>query len=85
LWLQGASSGILGGLIKGFPGSKAEHHVDLLEVCKNDFAHLESIFSSPPFLKPSIDHADGQKVVELSIGFVSPCSKNLYLLTWSFS
>ncbi|XP_061986682.1 uncharacterized protein LOC133705464 isoform X4 [Populus nigra] len=80
---RGASSGILGGLIKGFPGSKAEHHVDLLEVCKNDFAHLESIFSSPPFLKPSIDHVDGQKVVELSIDdidideplFVSPSSE----------
>ncbi|KAL9365202.1 hypothetical protein Peur_043075 [Populus x canadensis] len=80
---QGASSGILGGLIKGFPGSKAEHHVDLLEVCKNDFAHLESIFSIPPFLKPSVDHADDQKVVELSIDdidideplFVSPSSE----------
>ncbi|KAL9402353.1 hypothetical protein Peur_006202 [Populus x canadensis] len=80
---RGASSGILGGLIKGFPGSKAKHHVDLLEVCKNDFAHLESIFSSPPFLKPSIDHVDGQKVVELSIDdidideplFVSPSSE----------
>ncbi|XP_073267237.1 uncharacterized protein [Populus alba] len=81
--IQGASSGILGGLIKDFPGSKAEHHVDLLEVCKNDFAHLESIFSSPPFLKPSIDLADDQKVVELSIDdidideplFVSPSSE----------
>uniref|UniRef100_A0A6N2LRD1 Uncharacterized protein n=1 Tax=Salix viminalis TaxID=40686 RepID=A0A6N2LRD1_SALVM len=64
---KGASSGILGGLIKGFPGRKAEHHVDLLEVCKNDYAHLESIFSSPPFSKPSIDLAYEQKVVELSI------------------
>ncbi|KAF9676942.1 hypothetical protein SADUNF_Sadunf08G0055700 [Salix dunnii] len=64
---QGASSGISGGLIKGFPGSKAEHHVDLLDVCKNDFAHLESIFSSPPFSKPSISLAYEQKVVELSI------------------
>ncbi|KAB5544374.1 hypothetical protein DKX38_012486 [Salix brachista] len=64
---QGASSGILDGLIKGFPGSNAEHHVDLLEVCKNDYAHLESIFSSPPFSKPSIDLAYEQKVVELSI------------------
>ncbi|KAJ6429271.1 hypothetical protein OIU84_020824 [Salix udensis] len=80
---QGASSGILGGLIKGFPGSKAEHHVDLLEVCKNDYAHLESIFSSPPFSKPSIDLAYEQKVVELSIDdidideplFVSPSSE----------
>ncbi|KAJ6317798.1 hypothetical protein OIU76_013357 [Salix suchowensis] len=80
---QGASSGILDGLIKGFPGSKAEHHVDHLEVCKNDYAHLESIFSSPPFSKPSIDLAYEQKVVELSIDdidideplFVSPSSE----------
>ncbi|XP_011035923.1 PREDICTED: uncharacterized protein LOC105133574 isoform X2 [Populus euphratica] len=64
---QGASSGILGGLIKGFQGSMAEHDVDLFEVCKNNFAHLESIFSSPPFLKPSIDLVDDQKVVELRI------------------
>ncbi|KAG5237446.1 syntaxin-binding protein [Salix suchowensis] len=64
---QDASSGILGGLIKGFQGSMAEHDVDLFDVCKNNFAHLESIFSSPPFLKPSIDLVDDQKVVKLCI------------------
>ncbi|KAJ6772604.1 LETHAL 2 GIANT LARVAE PROTEIN [Salix koriyanagi] len=64
---QDASSGILGGLIKGFQGSMAEHDVDLFDVCKNNFAHLESIFSSPPFLKPSIDLMDDQKVVKLCI------------------
>ncbi|KAH8496874.1 hypothetical protein H0E87_019565 [Populus deltoides] len=64
---QGASSGILGGLIKGFQGSMAEHDVDLFEVCKNNFARLEGIFSSPPFLKPSIDLVDDQKVLELRI------------------
>ncbi|KAF9674595.1 hypothetical protein SADUNF_Sadunf10G0143400 [Salix dunnii] len=67
LWPQDASSGILGGLIKGFQGSMAEHDVDLFEVCENNFAHLESIFSSPPFLKPSFDLVDDQKVVELCI------------------
>ncbi|KAJ6718062.1 LETHAL 2 GIANT LARVAE PROTEIN [Salix purpurea] len=45
----------------------AEHDVDLFDVCKNNFAHLESIFSSPPFLKPSIDLMDDQKVVKLCI------------------
>ncbi|CAK7325875.1 unnamed protein product [Dovyalis caffra] len=64
---QGTTSSILGGLTKGFQGSKADRNADLFEVCKNNFAHLESIFSSPPFLKPSIDLVDDQKVVELSI------------------
>jgi len=57
----------------------AEHDVDLFEVCKNNFARLEGIFSSPPFLKPSIDLVDDQKVVELRIGSASLCSKNLPL------
>ncbi|KAG5239961.1 syntaxin-binding protein [Salix suchowensis] len=59
---QGASSGILDGLIKGFPGSKAEHHVD----------HLERAYFQPSFLKPSHRLAYEQKVVELSIGFSIP-------------
>lgn len=67
--IQGAASGILGGLIKGLQVGKIEHNVDLPEVHKNNFAHLESIFSSPPFLKPSMGFpiSDDQNVVELSI------------------
>ena len=51
----------------------------ILEACKNDFSHLESIFSSPPFLKPSMASTDGQEVINLNIGSpilhsnMSPC------------
>ncbi|KDP44750.1 hypothetical protein JCGZ_01250 [Jatropha curcas] len=64
---EGVSSGILGGFIKGLQMGKVQHSADPPEVCKDTFAHLESIFSYPPFLKPSMDFSDDQKVSDLSI------------------
>ncbi|OAY38396.1 uncharacterized protein LOC110624780 isoform X2 [Manihot esculenta] len=64
---QVSPSGILGGFIKGLQAGKGEQNVDLPEVCNNNLAHLEIIFSSPPFLKPSLDITDNQKVLELNI------------------
>ncbi|XP_057989734.1 uncharacterized protein LOC110657239 isoform X2 [Hevea brasiliensis] len=65
--VQVAPSGILGGFVKGLQAGKGEHNMDLPEVCKNNFSHLQAIFSSPPFLKPSLDIMDNQKVLELNI------------------
>ncbi|KAJ4841217.1 hypothetical protein Tsubulata_029998 [Turnera subulata] len=57
---------VSGGFLKGFRTVKAEHDVGVPEVYGNDFAHLESIFSNPPFLKPSTTF-DDQKILELNI------------------
>lgn len=42
--------------------------VDRFGLCKLNDAHLESLYSYPPFLKPSKGVIDGQGVVELDIG-----------------
>lgn len=41
------------------------------EVGNKTCAHLDSIFSNPPFLKPSTDIADDKGVIELNIGSLS--------------
>ncbi|RVX03046.1 hypothetical protein CK203_016798 [Vitis vinifera] len=64
---QDTTSGILGGIIKGFSGGKVEHNVDLTEAQKTDLSHLDSIFSRVLFSDPSTFTADSQGVVELSI------------------
>ncbi|KAM1406799.1 hypothetical protein ACFXTH_001430 [Malus domestica] len=58
--------GILGGIIKGLKAGKAEqdmHPANHEKYCEN----LESLFSSPPFLKPSQDGKDDQEILELHI------------------
>ncbi|KAF5736569.1 hypothetical protein HS088_TW14G00714 [Tripterygium wilfordii] len=65
--IQGPAPGFLGGIIRGFNVSKMEENVNLSEVCESNFAHLEDIFSYPPFLKPSLSIMDDQDIVELDI------------------
>ncbi|GAV76073.1 Synaptobrevin domain-containing protein [Cephalotus follicularis] len=64
---QVAGPGSLGSIVEGFDVGKMEDNVNLPEVCKIDLTHLDSIFSSPPFLKPSLTIMDNHKVVELNI------------------
>ncbi|ESR48995.1 hypothetical protein CICLE_v10030572mg [Citrus x clementina] len=64
---EGTALGILGGIIKGFKADKAEQNVLIPEVSNKTCAHLDSIFSNPPFLKPSTDIPDDKGVIELNI------------------
>ncbi|XP_022744121.1 uncharacterized protein LOC111295038 isoform X2 [Durio zibethinus] len=64
---QDTAPGILGGIFKGLKVGKLDQNVHILEACKSDFSHLESIFSTPPFLKPSMACTDGQEVINLNI------------------
>lgn len=48
-----------------------EHNVDLTGVRRYNHDHLESLFSYPPFLKPSTAVKDDQGIVELNIGSCS--------------
>ncbi|XP_008465213.2 uncharacterized protein LOC103502872 isoform X1 [Cucumis melo] len=61
------SSGIFDSVVKGFKGGKVENVVDPFCLCKLNGAHLESLYSYPPFLKPSKGVIDGQDIVELDI------------------
>ncbi|KAK0586613.1 hypothetical protein LWI29_009696 [Acer saccharum] len=64
--------GILSGIVKGFKAGKVEHKVDLQEISNSTCAHLDHIFSYPPFLKPhTVTVKDYQDVVELNIGSLS--------------
>lgn len=56
-----------------------ENVVDPFCLCKLNGAHLESLYSYPPFLKPSKGVIDGQDIVELDIGTL------LALSLYSFS
>ncbi|XP_038892131.1 uncharacterized protein LOC120081378 isoform X2 [Benincasa hispida] len=62
-----STPGILGSVVKGFMGGKVEHDVDPFGLCKLNDAHLESLFSYPPFLKPSKGVTDGEDIIELDI------------------
>ncbi|XP_050250794.1 uncharacterized protein LOC126697743 isoform X2 [Quercus robur] len=66
---QDVAHGVLGGIIKNIKVGKEEHNVDadLAEVHKNNVEHLESLYSSPPFLKPSTAVMDDQDIMELNI------------------
>lgn len=64
---QDAAPGFLGGIIKSIKVGEEEHNVDLTEVHKTSSAHLESLYSSPPFLKPSAAVMDDQDIMELNI------------------
>ncbi|CAL1374744.1 unnamed protein product [Linum trigynum] len=68
---QGSLPGILGGILKGLQGGKVEEQkVGFPEVGKINLTHLDTIFSNPPYLKPSsmdFDEDDQNDAVELSI------------------
>ncbi|KAM7271428.1 hypothetical protein ACFE04_030642 [Oxalis oulophora] len=61
---QSAVPGILGSIIKSFNADKEEHDMHISGV---NSANLETIFSSPPFLKPTMDSSDNKEVIELNI------------------
>ncbi|CAH8389726.1 unnamed protein product [Eruca vesicaria subsp. sativa] len=52
----------LSGIIKGFRSSNEQKVEQVL-----DFSHLGNIFSSPPYLKPSVIDGDDEKIIELNI------------------
>ncbi|CAI0443724.1 unnamed protein product [Linum tenue] len=67
---QGSLPGILGGILKGLQGGKVEEQkVGFPKVGKSNLTHLDTIFSNPPYLKPSSLNFDDDRndVVELSI------------------
>ncbi|XP_065869531.1 uncharacterized protein [Euphorbia lathyris] len=64
---QGAVSGILGGFMKGLHKGQVEQSVDIPDVSNNKYPHLESVFSNPPYLKPSPDTPNSENVLELNI------------------
>lgn len=45
--VQSNAPGILGGIVKGFKGGKASQ-TDILAIPTRNFAHLESLFPTPP-------------------------------------
>ncbi|PON86590.1 WD repeat containing protein [Trema orientale] len=64
---QASIPGTFGGNVKGLKAEKVEQNADLTEVPQNIYAHLESLFSSPPFLKPSTAVKDDQEILELNL------------------
>ncbi|KAG6728776.1 hypothetical protein I3842_02G190500 [Carya illinoinensis] len=64
---QDAAPGLLGGVIKTFKAIREAHNADLTVAHKNNFSHLESLFSTPPFLKAPAAVTDDQDIVELNI------------------
>ncbi|CAL5322708.1 unnamed protein product [Camellia sinensis] len=64
---QSTAPRILGGIIKGFKGGKAEENHADLEGHKTIVAHLEGIFSRFPFSDPSTSITDDLDVLELGI------------------
>ena len=73
--LQVIGPGILGGIVKGLKGGKADHNLDLSGTPKSTLNQLEGIFmKSPPSDSPHpVDH---QEIVELDIG---SASEKLYI------
>uniref|UniRef100_A0A5B7BCF9 V-SNARE coiled-coil homology domain-containing protein n=1 Tax=Davidia involucrata TaxID=16924 RepID=A0A5B7BCF9_DAVIN len=65
--VAGTAPGILGGIIKGFKGGKADDSGDFSEDHQTVIAHLEGIFSRFPFSDPSTSIADDQEIVEFNI------------------
>ncbi|KAM1253479.1 hypothetical protein ACFX2J_041357 [Malus domestica] len=59
--------GILGGIIKGLKADKAEQDMEPAPNHDKYCENLESLFSSPPSLKPSKAGEDDRDVIELRI------------------
>ncbi|XP_024024685.1 uncharacterized protein LOC21391078 isoform X2 [Morus notabilis] len=80
---QASSPGISGGITQGSNVGKALRNVDLNVVHKHNYSRLESLFSTPPFLKPSAASKDDQEILELNLDdiiideplYVSPSSQ----------
>ncbi|EXB88401.1 Syntaxin-binding protein 5-like protein [Morus notabilis] len=78
-----SSPGISGGITQGSNVGKALRNVDLNVVHKHNYSRLESLFSTPPFLKPSAASKDDQEILELNLDdiiideplYVSPSSQ----------
>ncbi|XP_019450333.1 PREDICTED: uncharacterized protein LOC109352642 isoform X2 [Lupinus angustifolius] len=76
--------GILGGIVKGFKGSKTSSK-DLAEISTSNFAHLEDIFLKPPLLDSPLSVSDNNEVeldiddieIDEPIPKVSTSSKNV--------
>lgn len=68
---QSAAPGILGGIIKGLTASRTDQNMNSTGNHEKYCANLESLFSNPPFLKPSTDVTDGQEPVMLNLGSLS--------------
>ncbi|KAM5556697.1 hypothetical protein ABKV19_024201 [Rosa sericea] len=64
---QSAAHRILGGIIKGLKTSKTDQNMDPTGNHEKYCANLESLFSNPPFLKPSTDVKDVQEPVVLNL------------------
>ncbi|XP_024184109.1 uncharacterized protein LOC112189069 isoform X1 [Rosa chinensis] len=64
---QSAAHRILGGIIKGLKTGKTDQNMDPTGNHEKYCANLESLFSNPPFLKPSTDVKDGQEPVVLNL------------------
>ncbi|KAH7548383.1 hypothetical protein JRO89_XS14G0111900 [Xanthoceras sorbifolium] len=76
---EDTAPGILSGIVKGFKAGKVEQKVDLLEISNSTCAHLDHLFSYPPFLKPSTDVKDDHDIVidgPLVVSSSSQSSKN---------
>lgn len=83
---QSAAPGILGGIIKGLTASRTDQNMNSTGNHEKYCANLESLFSNPPFLKPSTDVKDGQEPVMLNLGSLSlvliilPCTSLLFMI-----
>lgn len=66
--LQDTASGILGGIMKGFKGSRTENSVAENILRNSSAEQLEEILSKVPFLEPSTTSSGDPEVDELSIG-----------------
>ncbi|WCJ19895.1 transducin family protein / WD-40 repeat family protein [Euphorbia peplus] len=64
---QGPVTGIIGGFIKGLQKGQVEESVDIPDVSNNKYPHLETVFSNPPYLKPSLGVPNSDGVIELNI------------------
>lgn len=65
--LQGTAPGILGGIVKGLKGGKADHSLDNTKTPKSTFNHLEGIFLKSP-RSNSFQPVDHEEAAELDIG-----------------
>lgn len=68
LLLQDTASGILGGIMKGFKGSRTENSIGENILGNSSAEQLEEILLKVPFLEPSTTSSGDPEVDELSIG-----------------
>lgn len=66
--LQGGGPNILGTLVKGFKAGKTNHNMDLSQMSKSNFSHLEGVFMKNPLHPEPSPTKEGLEEVELDIG-----------------